>query len=295
MLGRHATGASRRSSRINCMCMCMEFVLHVLLDPAVHAPSGWLGAGVCGRAWARAFLCAESAWWRTGRADQPAASHALFFAAPSLTPAQVGVRRGSAVESRGHFLAFSTWISRKWGPGGGARWGGEDPRALFVMGRRGCGGAFVAKLLVTQGSRAARWHRRLRVSECALARSEGTTAKTRSTARHPCFAQGVGGHPGRVLFNTAGGGPTLLPFLALRRGTWSTSRCHTAAVEVVGWVMGPGFFFWSQDGGGGLGPPPNTRLLPHTFGGVRVNPINSGSSLLRGCLGMGCCALRAAA
>ena len=65
-------------------CMCMEFVLHVLLDPAVHAPSGWLGAGVCGRAWARAFLCAESAWWRTGRADQPAASHALFFAAPIL-------------------------------------------------------------------------------------------------------------------------------------------------------------------------------------------------------------------
>ncbi|MGA1625990.1 MAG: hypothetical protein ACO4AJ_10280 [Prochlorothrix sp.] len=27
-----------------------------------------------------------NAWWRTGRADQPAASHALFFAAPSLTP-----------------------------------------------------------------------------------------------------------------------------------------------------------------------------------------------------------------
>ena len=95
--------------------------------------------------------------------------------------------------------------------------------------------------------------------------------------------------------NAAGGGPTLLPFLAPRRGTWSTSRCHTAAVEVVGWVMGPGLFFWGQGGGGGLGPPPNTRLLLHTFGGGRVNPINSGPSLLRGCLGMGCCALRAAA
>ena len=106
--------------------------------------------------------------------------------------------------------------------------------------------------------------------------------KTRSTARHPRFAQGVGGHPGCVLFNAAGGGPTLLPILAPRRGTWSTSRCRTAAVEVVGWVMGPGLFFWGQDGGGGLGPPPNTRLLPHTFGGGRINPINSGPSFCEG-------------
>ena len=110
---------------------------------------------------------------------------APFFAVPNLASAQVGARRGSAAESRGHFLASPTWIPRKRGPGGGARWGGEDPSAPFVMGRRGCGGAFVAKLLGTQGSRAARWHRRLLVSECALARSGGTTAKTRSTARHP--------------------------------------------------------------------------------------------------------------
>ena len=71
---------------------------------------------------------------------------APFFAAPSLAPAQVGARRGSAVKSRGHLLAFSTWISRKWDSGGGARRGGEDPLAPCCWWGLGhCGGAFVAK------------------------------------------------------------------------------------------------------------------------------------------------------
>ena len=55
--------------------------------------------------------------------------------------------------------------------------------------------------------------------------------------------------------NAAGGGPTLLPFLAPRRGTWSTSRCHTAAVEVVGWVMGPGLFSLGPGRRGRVGAP----------------------------------------
>ena len=98
------------------------------------------------------------------------------------------------------------------------------------------------------------------VSECAPARSGGTTAQTRPTACHPRFTR-WGWRVARLRFDAAGRGPTLLPFLAPQRGMRSTSCCHPAAVEGVGWGMGPGIF-WCQGGGGGLGPPPTTRFLP---------------------------------
>ena len=257
------------ADRIRCTCMCTEFILHVFWTQRCMHPMGGQVLGFTGGRGPAFFYCTQPLVHR--QCVSACCITAPFFAAPNLAPAQVGARRGSAVESRGHFLASPTWISRMWDPGGGARWGGEVPRALFVMGRRGCGGAFVAKLLGTQGSRAARWHRRLRVSECALARSGGTTAKTFPTARHPRFAQGVGGHPGCVLFNAAGGGPTSLPLLAPRRGTWSTSRCHRAAVEVVGWVVGPGLSFGARTAGEGWGPR-QIRASCHTLlaGGAQI-------------------------
>ena len=62
-------------------------------DPAMHAPYGWLGAGVCGRAWARACLLSQALARRHCRLA--GCITAFFFAAPNLAPAQVGAQRGA--------------------------------------------------------------------------------------------------------------------------------------------------------------------------------------------------------
>ena len=119
MLRRHATGALRwrRQNSLHVHVHGIHFAC--FLDPAMHAPCGWLGAGVRGGAWARVFYCMQlvvhKRWVLVGCITAP------FFAVPNLASAQVGARRGSAAESRGHFLASPTWISRKWDPGEGAR------------------------------------------------------------------------------------------------------------------------------------------------------------------------------
>ena len=133
------------------------------------------------------------------------------------------------------------------------------------------------------------------VSECAPARSGGTTARTRPTACHPRFAR-RGWRVARLRFNAAGRGPTLLPFLAPQRGMRSTSCCHPAAVEGVGWVFGTWLFFGARTAGEGWGPrQTRAHCQLHCWQYARVNRAISGPLLFRGCLGTGCCASSAAA
>ena len=104
------------ADRIRCTCMCTEFILYLFwTQRCMHLMGGQvLGfAGGCGPAF---FYCTQPLVHR--QCALACCITAPFFAAPNLAPAQVGARRGSAVESRGHFLASPTWISRKWDPEG---------------------------------------------------------------------------------------------------------------------------------------------------------------------------------
>ena len=119
----------------------------------------------------------------------------------------------------------------------------------------------------------ARWHRRLRVSECARARSEGTTARSQPTACHLRFAHGVGEQPccvwtrlgvGPLCFNASHYGEVLgAPPAAFR---WR-SRVWDGRWDLA-------IFFGARTAGEGWGPR-QTRAACHFLGQARVQILHA--------------------